>query len=62
MHAYGSRVTVQPHLYTNGHYLIVRSDKPELSHYRIVFETDGTSVTRFRSGREPEVEFVEGCA
>lgn len=29
--------------------------------YAIVFETDGQQVTRFRAGRKPEVEWVEGC-
>jgi hypothetical protein len=28
----------------------------------VVFETDGQKVTQFRSGRIPEVEYVEGCA
>jgi hypothetical protein len=60
--AYGGHVTVQPHTYTNGHYLVVTSDKPELANYRFVFETNGTRVTTFRSGQEPNVEFVEGCA
>ncbi|WP_267871531.1 hypothetical protein [Nostoc sp. CHAB 5715] len=30
--------------------------------YRVVFETDGKRVTQFRSGKLPEVEFVEGCS
>ena len=60
--AYGNRVTTQPHEYTNGHYLVVTSEKPDLANYRFVFETDGTRVTLFRSGVEPDVEFVEGCA
>jgi len=60
--AYGGHVTVQPHPYTNGHYLIATSDKPDLANYRFVFETDGARVTAFRSGREPDVEFIEGCA
>jgi hypothetical protein len=28
---------------------------------RIVFETDGSKVTEYRSGRTPEVEQVERC-
>ena len=48
---YGSRVTTQPHEYTNGHYLVVSSDKPDLANYQFVFETDGTRVTMVRSGR-----------
>jgi hypothetical protein len=30
--------------------------------FRIVFETDGKKVTRWRAGLLPQVEFVEGCA
>jgi hypothetical protein len=29
--------------------------------FRIVFETDGQRVTRFRAGRLPAVQYVEGC-
>jgi hypothetical protein len=37
-----------------GSYVVVRR--------RIVFEMDSTQrVTRYRAGREPEVEWVEGC-
>jgi hypothetical protein len=28
---------------------------------RIVFETDGKKVVKYRSGRLPAVEYVEGC-
>jgi hypothetical protein len=35
---------------------------PEDTTHRIVFETDGQNVTLFRSGRMPEVEWVEGCS
>lgn len=30
--------------------------------FRLVFETDGARVTRFRAGLFPSVEYVEGCA
>ena len=30
--------------------------------YRIVFETDGKRVLRFRAGKLPEVEYIEGCS
>jgi hypothetical protein len=55
-------VSVQPHKYTGpeGHYLVV-SDPSDTLH-RIVFETDGKRVLRFRAGRLPEVEWVEGCS
>jgi uncharacterized membrane protein len=55
---YGDRVTVSPHKYTTGSYLTVVADGP----YRLVFETDGERVARYRVGRLPEVEWVEGCS
>jgi hypothetical protein len=59
---YPNRVTVQPHKYvTGGHYLVVRPVAPSDSAFRIVFETDGKSVTKYRSGKQPQVSYVEGC-
>jgi hypothetical protein len=59
---YGSRLTVQPHKYDpNGRYLIVHSSAPSDSTHEIVFETNGDVVTKYRAGRVPEVEWVEGC-
>jgi hypothetical protein len=51
-------VRVEPHKYTDGHYLVVDSTPRT----RFVFETDGMRVTRFRSGLVPQVDWVEGCA
>lgn len=60
--AYAGRVTVTPHKYVpGGQYLSVRPTSPADSAYRIVFETENGRVTRFRSGRVPEVEWVERC-
>ena len=59
---YAGRLEEQPHEYTNGRYLIVRPPERADSAYRLVFETDGNRVTRYRSGRLPEVMWVEGCA
>ncbi|MEO8193634.1 MAG: hypothetical protein ABI681_07270 [Gemmatimonadales bacterium] len=59
---YGSQVTVQPHKYTDGHYLVVTPKNPADSAYRIVFETDGKTVERYRSGKLPAVQYVEGCS
>lgn len=55
---YGNRLIVSPHKYVEGHYLTVT---PRDTVYRIVFETDGQRVTRYRAGRLPEVEWVERC-
>jgi hypothetical protein len=59
---YPSRVQTGPHKYVDGHYLVVRRGADADSLYRLVFETDGQRVTRYRGGRVPEVEWVEGCS
>lgn len=59
--AYGGRVSVTSHKYEAGHHILTVTD-PDHPNNRYVFETDGNSVTRYRSGRLPEVEFVEGCS
>lgn len=57
------RVDVQPHKYVNGgHYLIVRPPADAETTKRLIFETDGGRVTLFRTGRLPEVRWVEGCS
>ena len=56
---YQGHVAERPHKYVaGGHYLIV---SPAGAAERVVFETDGKVVTKYRAGREPEVENVEGC-
>lgn len=59
---YGDRLQVQPHKYTDGRYLIVRPAGPDSATHRMVFETDGQTVTKLRGGKLPEVEWVEGCS
>lgn len=60
---YPGQIQVTPHKYdNNGHYLTFVPKDRQYRQYRLVFETDGKKVTRFRSGKLPEVEFVEGCA
>lgn len=59
---YPGRVEVQPHKYVDGHYLIVTPEAPADSTYRMIFETDGKRVTSYRTGRLPEVGWVEGCS
>jgi hypothetical protein len=59
--AYPGRVVVTPHKYTDGHYLTVTPENPADSAYRLVFETDGRKVIRFRAGQRPQVEYVERC-
>ena len=59
---YGGSVTVMPAKYDpRGKYLVVKAESDTTR--RIVFETDSTTrITRYRVGREPEVEWVEGCS
>lgn len=52
-------VDVKPAKYAPGHYLEVTPSGG--SNNRIVFETDGKNVVKYRSGRLPAVEYVEGC-
>jgi len=58
---YRGQLQIGPHKYTGGHYMVVKPTGARDSRFRIVFETDGERVTRYRAGRLPEVEWVEGC-
>ncbi|WP_373526889.1 hypothetical protein [Nostoc sp.] len=60
---YPGQIQVTPHKYVEGgHYLtFIPKDRAD-QNYRVVFETDGKRVTQFRSGKLPEVEYVEGCS
>jgi hypothetical protein len=56
-------IKVTPHKYVpQGHYLTLVPKDRAYSNYRVVFETDGKRVTQFRTGKLPEVEFIEGCS
>jgi hypothetical protein len=57
---YPARVVVSPSKYEKGHVLTVTPSAGD-STLAIVFETVGGRVTRYRAGRRPEVEYVEGC-
>ncbi len=62
---YPNRIQVTPHKYTaqqGGHYLTFMPKDVVDRDFRLVFETLQGRVTQFRSGKLPEVEFVEGCA
>ncbi|MGG6265516.1 hypothetical protein ACQ4M3_05865 [Leptolyngbya sp. AN03gr2] len=60
---YPGQITVTPHKYRpNGHYLTFTPKDAADRNYRLIFETDGKQVTDFRSGRLPEVTWVEGCS
>ncbi len=59
---YPGQVAVQPHKYTSGHYLVVSPKSANDADMRLVFETESNKVTRFRSGKLPAVQYVEGCS
>ena len=60
--AYAARMTATPHKYVpGGQYLTVQSTSPADTSRRMVFETENGRVTRFRTGRLPEVEWIERC-
>ena len=58
---YAGRVRVEPQKYGTGHNLVVTPKAAGDSAFRIVFETDGQKVTKYRAGKRPQVEYVEGC-
>lgn len=61
-HLYANHLRVTPHKYVSGaHYLTLVPGAPADTVHRIVFETDGKLVTRYRAGVVPYVENVEGC-
>ena len=59
---YGARARIEPHKYSypEGHYVVVTP--PGDTVHRIIFETFKGRVTKYRAGRRPAVEYVEGCA
>ncbi|MGI8807963.1 MAG: hypothetical protein ACR2KK_09010 [Acidimicrobiales bacterium] len=60
---YSNRLQSSPHKYVPaGRYLTLVPTDAADSGFRLIFETDGTKVTRFRVGKQPEVSFIEGCS
>ncbi|SRR6266545_1842508 len=61
---YPGQIQTKPHPYTEpeGHYLVYRPRDPADTIFALIFETDGKVVTRFRAGRRPPVEYIEGCS
>jgi hypothetical protein len=55
------KVAVEGHAYVEaGHYITYDEDGPQ--GLLLLFETDGTKVTEFRSGEQGPVGYPEGCA
>ena len=61
---YPGQIRTEPHKYTGprGHHLVFVPRDAADSGYRLIFETDGRVVTRYRAGLRPQVEYVEGCS
>lgn len=64
---YPGKIKVTPHHYIsappqNGKYLTFVPKDAADKNYRLVFETSKNRVDRFRSGKLPEVEYIEGCS
>ena len=57
---YGAAVLTEPHKYQAGHYLIVPA--PGDTTRRLIFETNVDTVTTYRAGIRPIVDWVEGCS
>lgn len=57
--AFPGKILVEPHEYTDGHYLLFR---PNDGSGAVVFETDGITVTRYRLGDPAFATALEGCA
>lgn len=59
---YGARARIEPHKYTypDGHYVVIAPPSDTL--HRLIFETFKGRVTRYRAGRVPAVQLVEGCS
>lgn len=59
---YGDSLAIVPHKYdTAGRYLVYAPASGDTA-YQVLFETAGDRVVRYRAGRVPEVEWVEGCS
>lgn len=59
---YPGQIQVTPHKYLiSGHYLTLIPKDQTDKNFRVIFETDGKKVVRYRAGKLPEVEFVERC-
>ena len=64
---YPGQIKATPHPYVsrppdNGKYLTFVPKDGADKNYRIIFETSKNRVDRFRSGKLPEVEYIEGCS
>ncbi len=57
---FGDRLTTEPSS-TGGNRIIFTPSDPGDADFRVIFETDGSVVTTFRSGRLPQVDATTPC-
>jgi hypothetical protein len=67
MNLYPGQIKITPHAYfgfppRNGKYLTFVPQDLADKNYRMIFEISKNLVIKFRSGKLPEVEYIEGCA
>ncbi|NEQ45510.1 MAG: hypothetical protein F6K00_19005 [Leptolyngbya sp. SIOISBB] len=59
---YPGQLETTPNPYTQGEFLTLVPQDPELSLYRLVFETDDSGVVvQYRAGQFPAVTWPDGC-
>jgi hypothetical protein len=62
---YPDQIKTESHPYTGrsgGKYLIFQPQDRADRNYRVIFETTNGKVVRFRAGRLPAVDYIEGCS
>lgn len=57
---FGDRVSTESRAGGGNNVIFTPADASDAA-FRVIFETDGTTVTRFRSGRVPQVEAENPC-
>lgn len=62
MEMYPGQIEATPNPYTKGNFLTLMPSDPQLSLYRLVFETNEKgSVVQYRTGQFPAVTWPDGC-
>ncbi len=56
------KTALKEQLQINGNTAVFVPTSANDANYRVIFETDGTTVTSYRSGKVPEVTNAVGCA
>jgi hypothetical protein len=57
-----AKIEIQPNAYTDYARDVLVTPSSDPGQHQIIFETDGKTISRFRSGQTPQVGYVEGCS